>query len=368
MYEDEHASCSVLLAKIRNEDKLLSLPAHDQFRWLHRFYLVLDRIAEQHRVYKLYGGPHGFMVSTGVAESDDQHASTLLRFALHVLQAVQSIKLPGMVPLDLIMVLSSGPASSGLLGTTSLTYQIVGRAAAVARELMESQETLPFLLTAGMRAMLNPTVAAELHPVGFVLLRSFPGQSEEVFTLARYAGLPLTLPTDPAQAPGLPAGRAAAAVAQDKAAAAGSSAAGAAGQAAAAAGSSTTHRPAAAEQAGAPGPAAVEAGTSAGEAEAEPGGASASAQKAGKGEDRRLLQRLAAERRRQRAAAAAAKDGSSTDNEVRHHHGAYGKHPALLASAAQLSKQEAALLRKGAGGSLPRNTSRCSLGGGRRGN
>lgn len=44
------------------------------------------------QVYKLYGGPHGFMVSTGVAESDEQHASTLLRFALHVLQAVQAVR------------------------------------------------------------------------------------------------------------------------------------------------------------------------------------------------------------------------------------------------------------------------------------
>lgn len=37
---------------------------------------------------------------------------------------LRQIKLPGMVPLDLIMALSSGPASSGLLGTTSLTYQV----------------------------------------------------------------------------------------------------------------------------------------------------------------------------------------------------------------------------------------------------
>lgn len=36
--------------RIRNDDVLLQLDPHDQFRWLHRFYLVLDRIAEQHRV------------------------------------------------------------------------------------------------------------------------------------------------------------------------------------------------------------------------------------------------------------------------------------------------------------------------------
>lgn len=37
-------------ARIRNDHLLLNYDSHDQFRWLHRFYLVLDRIAEQHRV------------------------------------------------------------------------------------------------------------------------------------------------------------------------------------------------------------------------------------------------------------------------------------------------------------------------------
>ena len=44
------------------------------------------------QVYKLYGGPHGFMISTGVAEPDADHAATLLRFSLHVLQAAQSVR------------------------------------------------------------------------------------------------------------------------------------------------------------------------------------------------------------------------------------------------------------------------------------
>lgn len=43
------------------------------------------------QVYKLYGGPHGFMISTGVAETDEDHASTLLRFSLHVLQAMHQV-------------------------------------------------------------------------------------------------------------------------------------------------------------------------------------------------------------------------------------------------------------------------------------
>jgi hypothetical protein len=39
--------------RIRNEEALACMSPHDQFRWLHRFYLVLDRIAEQHRVRRL---------------------------------------------------------------------------------------------------------------------------------------------------------------------------------------------------------------------------------------------------------------------------------------------------------------------------
>lgn len=48
--------------------------------------------------------------------------------------------------MDLVLVLASGRASSGLLGSTSLTYQIVGRSVAVARELMETQAELPFMV------------------------------------------------------------------------------------------------------------------------------------------------------------------------------------------------------------------------------
>ena len=47
------------------------------------------------QVYKLYGGPHGFMVSTGVAEPDADHAATLLRFSLHLLQATASVRRRG---------------------------------------------------------------------------------------------------------------------------------------------------------------------------------------------------------------------------------------------------------------------------------
>ncbi|EFN55643.1 expressed protein [Chlorella variabilis] len=201
-YEDEHASCSVLLAKIRNEDSLLCLPPHDQFRWLHRFYLVLDRIAEQHRVYKLYGGPHGFMISTGVAEADADHAATLLRFSLHLLQAAQSvsaaaagaalIRLAGSVPLDLVMVMASGPATSGLLGTTSLTYQIVGRCVSVAREVMETQQKVPFIVTSGMYDSLDPSVAGELTVLGSMPLRCCPGEQEQLYSLPRYTALPMS--------------------------------------------------------------------------------------------------------------------------------------------------------------------------------
>ncbi|PSC74422.1 adenylyl cyclase Cya [Micractinium conductrix] len=194
MYQDTHGSCSVLVAKMRNEACLLSLPEEDQFRWLHRFYLVLDRIAEQHRVYKLYGGAHGFMMSTGVAEPDENHAATLLRFSLHLLQSVQSIRLPGMEPLDLVMVLNSGPTCSGLLGTTSLTYQIVGKMVTVARELHDTQCDLPFMLCSGMHAALKPSIAVELCSAGEVELLCAPGQRERVYTLARYAGLPLSHP------------------------------------------------------------------------------------------------------------------------------------------------------------------------------
>ena len=37
---------------------------------------------------------------------------------------VPQIRVPGQAPLDLVMALASGPLASGLLGTSSLTYQV----------------------------------------------------------------------------------------------------------------------------------------------------------------------------------------------------------------------------------------------------
>ena len=46
------------------------------------------------QVYKLYGGAHGFLISTAVAEPDEAHAATLLRFALHLHQTMQNVSAP----------------------------------------------------------------------------------------------------------------------------------------------------------------------------------------------------------------------------------------------------------------------------------
>jgi hypothetical protein len=44
-------------------------------------------------------------------------------FLLLLLLLLQ-IRVTGTAPLDMVMVLASGAATSGLLGTTSLTYQV----------------------------------------------------------------------------------------------------------------------------------------------------------------------------------------------------------------------------------------------------
>lgn len=118
--------------RFRNDASMLAMTPAAQFTWLHRFYLVLDRVAQQHKVraagkvcslgcrwdrpyrkdklpsgwphlnhlnlspscfqvYKLYGGSHGFMLSTGVAEADPTHATTLLRCALHLLRVFEPV-------------------------------------------------------------------------------------------------------------------------------------------------------------------------------------------------------------------------------------------------------------------------------------
>ena len=64
----------------------------------------------------------------------------------------------------------------------------------VARELHDTQCDLPFMLCSGMHAALKPSIAVELCSAGEVELLCAPGQRERVYTLARYAGLPLSHP------------------------------------------------------------------------------------------------------------------------------------------------------------------------------
>ena len=55
------------------------------------------------------------------------------------------VELPGRYPVDLVVAVTSGALSSGLLGTLSLTYQLVGQPAAVLKELVEGQPELNYM-------------------------------------------------------------------------------------------------------------------------------------------------------------------------------------------------------------------------------
>ncbi|KAL4448432.1 hypothetical protein ABPG75_005651 [Micractinium tetrahymenae] len=201
LYQDEHGSVSVLHGRFRNGHLLLRLSHQQQFAWLHRFYLLMDRVAAQHKVYKLHGSPHGFLVSAAVAEPDPQHAASLLRFALHLHQTAQKIALPGGQPVDVCMALASGPASSGLLGRASLTYQIVGRCQDEAQELAETQQKAPLVISGSLAERLSPEAQQGLVRLGSLRLRSCPpGEEMAVFGLPRYGDLPLMRPNPAVQA------------------------------------------------------------------------------------------------------------------------------------------------------------------------
>lgn len=49
------------------------------------------------------------------------------------------VHLPGGHRVDIALVLAYGEMASGLLGTTSLTYQLVGRVGSLAHELVDRQ-------------------------------------------------------------------------------------------------------------------------------------------------------------------------------------------------------------------------------------
>lgn len=119
-----------LLTEFRNAAALLALPESQQFQFLHhRVYIMLDELVGRHKVggqgngrykmrfmrcsrgssrpidrcpptapapsppphqvYKLFGSPFGFMLSTNVAEPDPQHATTLLACARELLEQLE---------------------------------------------------------------------------------------------------------------------------------------------------------------------------------------------------------------------------------------------------------------------------------------
>jgi class 3 adenylate cyclase len=203
LYVDQHASMSVMVAAIRNQAALHTLTPAEQFAFLHRLYVSVDALAGAHRLYKLYGGAQGFMLSTNVAEPDADHATTLLEAARALLQVLPEVRLPNGEALDVIMALSSGPASSGLLGSVSLTYQLVGRSVAVAQELSQTLAHLPLVVTRSMLDELPAEAAAGLVPVGHAYVACSPDQPAEVFTLPAYRTLPLSRAVPVANAPPL---------------------------------------------------------------------------------------------------------------------------------------------------------------------
>ncbi|PRW61258.1 integral membrane single C2 domain isoform A [Chlorella sorokiniana] len=167
LYVDQHASASVLVAEFRNAAALLALPESQQFQFLHHsVYILLDELVGRHKVYKLFGSSSGFMLATNVAEPDPRHATTLLSCARDLLEQLEQVRLPCGTPLRPVMALSTGPITSGLLGTVSLTYQLVGRAVSVARELSKMQDDLPFVATRSFRDALAPEAATQLVSLG----------------------------------------------------------------------------------------------------------------------------------------------------------------------------------------------------------
>ncbi|KAI7844590.1 hypothetical protein COHA_001830 [Chlorella ohadii] len=200
-YLDLHESATVLVGRFRNEGAFACLTPKQLFAWLHRFYLFLDEAATRNQqVFKLYGGPQGFLLATNVAEPDANHVLKMLAFAQQMMAQAEHIRVPGGARLDLTVAMDSGPMASGLLGKTSLTYQVVGRCLAVSEELAEHQSQVPFLVGEGMYRSLPAEAAAALIPLGGVQLRCCPDEAVRVYTLPQFNGLQLdhAVPAGPA--------------------------------------------------------------------------------------------------------------------------------------------------------------------------
>jgi adenylate cyclase len=157
-----HEDVSLLFADIVGFTPLAaSMPAEDVVAILAEVFERFDSIISDCGVEKIKTIGDAYMVAGGVPEASPDHAASLARCALGMLDAIEQYSADSGHRLQLRIGLHRGPAVAGVIGTTKFAYDLWGESVNLASRLESSGEPGKVHVSEQFRAGLDDVMRFE---------------------------------------------------------------------------------------------------------------------------------------------------------------------------------------------------------------
>ncbi|GLI62612.1 hypothetical protein VaNZ11_005275 [Volvox africanus] len=164
-----HEEVTVLFADIASFTSMCGqVPPHHVMAFLNDLFITLDRLVEQHHVYKVETIGDCYMVCGGLVEEDAEgfrsvtetvdplHAHKVFAFAADMLTAARGVAMPGTgQPVQLRVGIHSGPVMSGIVGRKMPRFCLFGDTVNVASRMESTGVPGAVHISASTRALLG---------------------------------------------------------------------------------------------------------------------------------------------------------------------------------------------------------------------